>query len=100
VVGDVASGALSQLVASRKRALVAFIGFLALAIVAFLAVAPRGPGAFYGMIFVVGLATGYWAVFVTTASELFGTNLRATAATSAPTWCGRSPRPSPRSGSS
>jgi putative MFS transporter len=36
------------------------------------------------MIGVVGVATGYWAVFATMASEQFGTNLRATAATSAP----------------
>lgn len=84
VLGDVASGALSQVMKSRKRALLIFVVFLALAILAFLEVAPRGAGAFYGMIFVVGLSTGYWAVFVTTASELFGTNLRATAATSAP----------------
>ena len=69
VVGDVASGGLSQLLRSRRRALLAFIAFLAAAL---------------GMILVVGLATGYWAVFVTTASELFGTNLRATVAVSAP----------------
>ena len=36
------------------------------------------------MMSLVGGATGYWAIFVTTASEQFGTNLRATAATSAP----------------
>lgn len=32
----------------------------------------------------LGFATGYWAVFVTTASELFGTNIRATVTTTAP----------------
>jgi hypothetical protein len=36
------------------------------------------------MMCLVGASTGYWAIFVTTASEQFGTNLRATAATSAP----------------
>jgi hypothetical protein len=32
----------------------------------------------------MGFGAGYWAVFVTVASEQFGTNLRATATTSAP----------------
>jgi len=32
----------------------------------------------------IGFATGYWAVFISTASELFGTNIRATATTTAP----------------
>jgi putative MFS transporter len=30
------------------------------------------------------VATGYWAVFMTTAAEQFGTNLRATATTTVP----------------
>jgi MFS family permease len=84
VVGDVASGLLSQRLRSRTWAIRAFQVALAGAIALFFAVAPRGPVAFYGMMCLVGAATGYWAVFVTTASEQFGTNLRATAATSAP----------------
>lgn len=32
----------------------------------------------------LGFAVGYWAVFVTTAAEQFGTNLRATVATTVP----------------
>lgn len=32
----------------------------------------------------LGLGAGYWALFVTSASELFGTNMRATATTTAP----------------
>jgi hypothetical protein len=39
---------------------------------------------FYGIITVVGIATGYWAVFMSTAAELFGTNIRATVTTTAP----------------
>ena len=34
--------------------------------------------------FGLGVATGYWAVFVTVASEQFGTNIRATVTTTAP----------------
>ena len=39
---------------------------------------------FYVVCFVLGLSCGYWAVFVLMASELFGTNIRATAATTTP----------------
>ena len=84
VVGDVASGLISQFLRSRTRTIMGFQAFLAASIVLFFAIAPRGPEAFYGMMCLVGAATGYWAIFVTTASEQFGTNLRATAATSAP----------------
>jgi hypothetical protein len=84
VLGDVASGTVSQLVQSRTRTMIGFLALLAAAIALFFQVAPRGPMSFYLMMSVVGAATGYWAIFVTTASEQFGTNLRATAATSAP----------------
>jgi MFS transporter, putative metabolite:H+ symporter len=39
---------------------------------------------FYALCGVGGIATGYWAVFMSTAAELFGTNLRATVAITAP----------------
>lgn len=84
VVGDVLSGTVSQLVQSRTRTIIGFLAALGASIALFFAVAPRGPTAFYLMMSLVGAATGYWAIFVTTASEQFGTNLRATAATSAP----------------
>jgi MFS family permease len=84
VVGDVASGVMSQVIRSRKRTMLAFLVGLAAAIWLFFEIAPRSAWHFYAMMCVVGAATGYWAIFVTTASEQFGTNLRATAATSAP----------------
>ena len=84
VAGDVLSGTVSQIVQSRTRTIIGFLAALAASIALFFAVAPRGPTAFYLMMALVGAATGYWAIFVTTASEQFGTNLRATAATSAP----------------
>ena len=40
--------------------------------------------AFYILIFILGVSTGYWALFVTIASEQFGTNIRATATTTVP----------------
>ena len=42
------------------------------------------PVAFYAIIGALGVVAGYWAVFVTVAAEQFGTNLRATVATTVP----------------
>jgi hypothetical protein len=42
------------------------------------------PKAFYGICGLLGFGIGYWAIFVTIAAEQFGTNLRATVATSVP----------------
>jgi MFS family permease len=84
VGGDIVSGTVSQFLQSRTRTIIGFLAFLAASLAIFFAVAPKSPAHFYGMMCVVGAATGYWAIFVTTASEQFGTNLRATAATSAP----------------
>ena len=39
---------------------------------------------FYTLCAVGGFSTGYWAVFMSTAAESFGTNLRATATTTVP----------------
>ena len=39
---------------------------------------------FYGLCVLLGISIGYWAVFVTTASEQFGTNLRSTVTTTVP----------------
>ncbi|NBV42841.1 hypothetical protein EBR96_08770 [bacterium] len=43
-----------------------------------------GPLSFYLMCGALGLSVGYWAIFVTIAAEQFGTNLRATVATTVP----------------
>jgi hypothetical protein len=39
---------------------------------------------FYTICGLLGFSTGYWAVFITIASENFGTNIRATVTTSVP----------------
>lgn len=88
-VGDFASGWMSQAMQSRRRVLRAFVLFNVVPIAGYAASAALLPAsiaplAFYASIFVLGLANGYWAVFVTVAAEQFGTNLRATATTTAP----------------
>jgi hypothetical protein len=84
VVGGLASGLLSQVLRSRKRAIAAFLGLTAAGCVLYFAGAARTAGQFYVLCVGMGVAGGYWAVFITAAAEQFGTNLRATAATSAP----------------
>lgn len=82
--GDFLCGALSQVAKSRKRALLAFLILNIGAIAFYFWAGSTTATLVYVAIFVVGVANGYWAVFVTVASEQFGTNLRATATTTAP----------------
>jgi putative MFS transporter len=82
-VGDFGSGFVSQLLRSRKRALSIFIALTAIGIVFYFLGAISSTW-MYAAIFVMGIGAGYWAVFVTVGAEQFGTNLRATAATTAP----------------
>lgn len=84
VLGDVLSGLLSQRARSRRRVLGGFLAALACSLVALMTWGGRSLDVFYALMTLVGLSTGYWVVFVTTASEQFGTNLRATVTTSAP----------------
>ncbi len=39
---------------------------------------------FYAVITLLGVGIGYWAIFVTIGAEQFGTNIRATVATTVP----------------
>ena len=82
--GDLASGLISQWMRSRKRALGLFLGMTLACILIYFAPFAKPLGLFYAICFALGLSIGYWAMFVTVASELFGTNLRATATTTAP----------------
>ncbi|MGZ4089047.1 MAG: MFS transporter [Bacteroidia bacterium] len=83
-VGDLASGALSQYLKSRKKALAVFMILTALSLILYFKVAVMSETAYYASVVVIGFATGYWAVFMSAAAELFGTNIRATATTTAP----------------
>lgn len=82
--GDIVSGLLSQRLRSRKRAIQGFI-LLSFGFVLVYLLAPlRDLDTFYLVCVALGFANGYWALFVTIAAELFGTNLRATVATTVP----------------
>jgi MFS family permease len=82
--GDFLSGMLSQLLKSRKKVLTLFLVLTILSVFMYFTLAVKSEFMFYGVITFVGIATGYWAVFMSTAAELFGTNIRATVTTTAP----------------
>ena len=83
-VGDVISGLVSQWLGSRRRALAIFLGLTAVAVILYFTIGGTSSTVFYAMCTLLGATAGYWAVFVTTAAEQFGTNLRATVATTTP----------------
>ena len=83
-LGGFASGILSQRMRSRKRALLVFILITAASLPFYFLVGRQSLFMFYAASVVLGFGTGYWSVFVTVAAEQFGTNVRATAATTAP----------------
>lgn len=84
-VGDVFSGIISQLLRSRRKVVLLYLVFSVLLLVYFLFFA-KGISAsgFYLLTFLVGCATGYWAIFVTIAAEQFGTNIRSTVTNTVP----------------
>ena len=83
-LGSVLSGFLSQAWHTRKKVVGWFVAGALVGVAIYLTVRGLTPGAFYLLAGYLGLATGYWAVFVTVAAEQFGTNLRATVATTVP----------------
>jgi hypothetical protein len=82
--GDLASGLLSQRLRSRRAALAVFLTATTAVVIAYFAFGGASLTTFYVLCVLGGVTTGYWAVFVSTAAELFGTNLRATVATTVP----------------
>lgn len=83
-IGDIASGLFSQWVRSRKIALYVFLGITALAVAWYFNLTGSTVNELYAVSALLGFGTGFWAIFVTIAAEQFGTNIRATAATTVP----------------
>jgi MFS family permease len=83
-VGDLLSGWLSKVWRSRRK--VVFLYLLFTMILMFVYIYANGISAtvFYILTFLLGTVTGFWALFVSIASEQFGTNIRATVTTTVP----------------
>lgn len=83
-IGDILVGLVSQYFKSRKKALYLFYGFTILSGILFFSGFITNDTRMYIVCAALGFSTGFWAIFVTMGAEQFGTNLRATAATTIP----------------
>lgn len=83
-VGDILIGLISQYFKSRKKALLVFYLLTIAGICLFFSKVNNSDTAMYAICAFMGFSTGFWAIFVTMGAEQFGTNLRATAATTIP----------------
>jgi MFS transporter, putative metabolite:H+ symporter len=82
--GDILIGLVSQYFKSRKKALYLFYGLTILSGILFFSPLNNDDPTMYMVCTALGFSTGFWAIFVTIGAEQFGTNLRATAATTIP----------------
>ena len=83
-IGDIVIGFVSQWLRSRKKAVLLFYLITIVAIIWFFNLEGQTPGQLYMACALLGFGTGFWAIFVTMAAEQFGTNIRATVATTVP----------------
>ena len=83
-IGDILAGFVSQWMKSRKKALYVYYVITALSILWFFNLKGSDVSTLYIVCALMGFGTGFWAIFVTMAAEQFGTNIRATVATTVP----------------
>ena len=83
-VGDILIGYVSKWLRSRKKALYIFYAITAVAVIWFFNLNNASVSELYFASALLGFGTGFWAIFVTMAAEQFGTNIRATVATTVP----------------
>ncbi|NGM61438.1 MFS transporter [Sphingobacterium sp. SGG-5] len=83
-LGDFFAGLLAQVLKSRKKVVFLCQLMIVISSVWYLNSTGITETTFNWLAFFMGLGVGYWATFVTIAAEQFGTNLRATVATTAP----------------
>lgn len=83
-IGDVLTGIVCQYFQSRKKALLAYYILTIIGLIIFFSPLNHSVNSMYIICAYLGFATGFWAIFVTMGAEQFGTNLRATSATTVP----------------
>jgi len=83
-LGSALTGLLSEWLGSRKRVLYGCFALLVALVGVLLSLDGASVTAYCAVMFAIGLGQGYWTVFITTAAEQFGTNIRATVTTSVP----------------
>jgi putative MFS transporter len=84
VVGDIVSGMISQYLKSRIKVVYIYLSLSIITISAYFFLHDLSLTAFYAVCTILGFSVGYWVIFMTIATEQFGTNLRATVTTTVP----------------
>jgi MFS family permease len=84
VLGDIVSGSLSQLLKSRIRVVYVYLCCCVAGICVYFMAANISLQHFYWICGLLGFSVGYWVIFMTIATEQFGTNIRATVTTTVP----------------
>jgi putative MFS transporter len=84
VLGDIASGLLSQYLKSRIKVVYTYLGLTSVAITVYFMMQNVELFTFYVVCIFLGFTVGYWVIFMTIATEQFGTNIRATVTTTVP----------------
>lgn len=84
VLGDLASGLLSQILKSRTKVMFIFLLLDLVAVSVFLTAKGVSASTLYLICGFLGFSVGFWVIFVTIAAEQFGTNIRATVTTTVP----------------
>ncbi len=83
--GDLVCGLISQVWGSRRKVVLVYLGMSVVLLTYYLFFAKGiSLDGFYVLCFLIGAATGYWAIFVTIAAEQFGTNIRSTVTNTVP----------------
>lgn len=83
-IGDITIGFVSQYFKSRRKALFLFYALTIVSCILFFSPVNSNDDTMYEICAAMGFSTGFWAIFITIGAEQFGTNLRATAATTIP----------------
>lgn len=83
-IGGILIGLLSQKLKSRKKPLYIFYVLTIISCMLFFSPLNSSNTSMYFICGMLGFSVGFWSIFVTVGAEQFGTNVRATAATTIP----------------
>ncbi len=83
-LGDIVVGFICQYFKSRKKGLLIYYILSVVSLILFFSGFNNSDARMYMICAMLGFSTGFWAIFITMGAEQFGTNLRATAATTIP----------------
>jgi putative MFS transporter len=83
-LGDIFGGLLSQWLKSRLKVVYIYLTISLIGVVAYFNLQGLSLPQFYWLCGIIGLTCGYWVIFMTIATEQFGTNIRATVTTTVP----------------